>query len=412
MQCSSCRTTLQPGATTCLACGAVVSAETSDASPYETHADAIPYIPYTPLIERGAVPPNSPAPGISPADDREARPYNDSPALGTPTPQQSFYGVGSLPATPPAAPSAGGYGAQMAAPPFYSQPALSEKRLGVAQPQVFQGSVPPQPLLVQQVPRHGLSVGVTILLIILALLLIGGGSGLTYYATVSYPAELHAQATAVVQNILTQQAQATANVDALTPQELYTQVTNQSPTINDPLSSQAHSIWGSSSNAKLGCDFVGGTYHVRVSPTATANTVDCFAPATDFSDFAFQVQVNIIKGDQGGLIFRADLSTTPIRSYLFAIDQHGLYALVAFQGGGNNNKVVSNGPSSAINTGLNRTNLLTVIARGNKFYLYVNKQFITSVSDSTFKSGTVGLSVSAAQTPTETVFSNAQIWTL
>jgi hypothetical protein len=41
----------------------------------------------------------------------------------------------------------------------------------------------------------------------LALLVISG-SGLTYYATVIHPAELHSQATAVAHTVLTAQAQA------------------------------------------------------------------------------------------------------------------------------------------------------------------------------------------------------------
>src|SRR5260370_33670830 len=56
MQCSSCGTTLQPGMTRCPSCGAPVSTDTSDSSPYEEHAGAVPYIPYTPLKEREAAP--------------------------------------------------------------------------------------------------------------------------------------------------------------------------------------------------------------------------------------------------------------------------------------------------------------------------------------------------------------------
>jgi len=74
--------------------------------------------------------------------------------------------------------------------------------------------------------------------LILLVLLIIGGSGLTYYARVFFPAQLHAQATATAQIV-----QADATFTALTPQQIYTYATNGSPVINDPLNNQNKSTW-------------------------------------------------------------------------------------------------------------------------------------------------------------------------
>jgi|SRR5579859_1304881 len=69
--------------------------------------------------------------------------------------------------------------------------------------------------------------------------------------------------------------------------------------------------------------------------------------------------------------------------------------------------------SSAINTGLNQLNLLTVIARGSTFYLYVNKQYLTSVDDSASSIGAIGVfgeNVSGGQV--DMAFSEIQVWKL
>src|SRR6266566_2819956 len=378
MQCSSCGTTLQPGMTKCPSCGAPVSTDTSD-SPYEEHAGAVPYIPYTPLKEREAAPASSAAPATPAAQES---PRSSGPLVGAP-PRQ---------ATPLA-----GSG------PLAQAPA--------AQPFAAQQWTPVQPAVIQQPQqRQGLSPMAITLSVILALLIIGGAGGLIYYVTGPYPAEQHAQATAVVQNVLAQQqqanAQATANVANLTPQELYTRITSGKPAISDPLDSINHSLFVSRSNSASSCGFTGGTYHASASPHFT---IYCFAPI-GVSNFAFQAQMTIIKGDAGGLVFRLNSDTSSLNSYLFLIDRLGGYSLVALQNTNNARQLV-NGVNPAIKVGLNQSNLLTVLALGSNLFVYVNKQYITRVGDNTFSSGIVGVFATGANA-TDVAFSNAQIWRL
>jgi hypothetical protein len=372
MQCSSCGATLQPGMTSCPSCGAPVSTDTSDSSPYEEHAGAVPYIPYTPLKEREAAP-------------------------AAPAAQEAPSNLGSLAGAQP----------QQAATPVVAFGPLAQPP-GAGQPFAIQQATPVQPAVAQQPPqRQGLSPMAITLSSILAILIIGGAGWLIYYATGPYPAEQHAQATAVVQNVLAQQQQATANIAALTPQKLYTQVTSGKPAISDPLDSINHSLFVSLSNPTSRCGFTGSAYHA----SASAGFIGpCLAPAISVSNFAFQAQMTIIKGNAGGLVFRLNFGASSLNSYLFLIDHLGGYRLVALQ---NNNTVMqlANGVSSAVNVGLNQSNLLTVIARGNNFYLYVNKQYITSTRDNTYSSGVVGVFASGANA-TDVVFSNAQIWKL
>jgi len=261
--------------------------------------------------------------------------------------------------------------------------------------QAFQAApVPATPTLSAQ--RRGLSVERILLLIIIALA-ISGVSGVIYYATAVRPANLHVQATSVAQNFLTAQAQ------SMTPEGIYTQATRGKPVINDPLSNPNNNSWQNT----FECTFTGGAYHVTVNQVARSHA--CFARG-NFSDFAFQVQMTIINGPSGGLVFRSDGLLS--RYYIFGITAGGVYALVLgkenFQGG-----TLNSSSSPAIKAGPNQSNLLTVVARGSNIYLYINKQFVASVHDSTYSSGQIGLLATSFTNPSANVaFSNAQVWQL
>lgn len=121
--------------------------------------------------------------------------------------------------------------------------------------------------------------------------------------------------------------------------------------------------------------------------------------------------MTIIKGDVGGMIFRAD--STNKTFYLFYITQAGRYALRLCPGI-TCHDIVPATPSPAINLGLNKPNLVAVVAIGNTITLYVNHQQIASVTDSTSSQGLIGLVVSSYAPgvyPTEVAYSNAKVWT-
>jgi serine/threonine protein kinase len=273
-----------------------------------------------------------------------------------------------------------------------------------------------QPRLAPQkfLHRRGLLVGLIASLLALGLLIIGGSS--LYYATVFYPTALHTQATVTTQTLLTAQAQATARVNAqadatfaaMPPQVIYIQATSGSPVINDSLSDQNKSTWKSESHPVGSCAFQGGAYHVNV--TAQYQEIGCLSSGRNFRNFAFQVQMTIIKAGGGGIVFRADSGNS--KFYLFSIETGGNYNLYL-----QIDQIAHSGQAnfiSSVKKGLNQTNLLTVIAHDNDFYFYVNKQYVAHLSDSTLSTGTVGLfakNQSFGSPTTEVVFSNAQVWT-
>src|SRR5205823_3902093 len=156
------------------------------------------------------------------------------------------------------------------------------------------------------------------------------------------------------------------------------------------------------------CAFTAGAYHV--SAIGTSHLVDCFAQASDFSNFAYEVQMSIIKGDVGGMVFRADSANNTY--YSFFVAQNGYYSLYTC---GKTCKSLVSKFSPSINQGLNKTNLLAVVAMGTTITLYVNHKQLASVNDSTYNLGQIGLIAGPGPNttdPTEVVYNNLKVWSL
>ena len=122
--------------------------------------------------------------------------------------------------------------------------------------------------------------------------------------------------------------------------------------------------------------------------------------------------MQIIKGDAGGIIIRAN--TTNNTSYVFFVSQDDNYELFLCPKSACHDLVTTTS-SSAIHQGLGQTNIIAVVAQGNTITLYVNHQQITSVTDGTFSHGQIGVTASPYAGnghPTEAVFSNARVWKL
>lgn len=273
------------------------------------------------------------------------------------------------------------------------------------------------------------SGGTTVLLTLLALLVMVSGVGLIYYSAVFRPGQLHTFATATAQTIQAQtratvnaratgttqayanatatvQSAATAQAMATTTtlENIYNQATNGTPILNESLNSNNSSNWDVGS-ASLGgsCGFKEAAYHV-IEPNKNYY-LTCLAESTHFSNFAFQIQMTIIQGDEGGLIFRA----SGARLYSFGINREGLFSFIVSKDN-NPGKPLVFGPNSAIHTSLNQPNLLTVIARNSTIYLYINKNYVDTVRDSSYSSGQIGVYAAYSTHYTDVAFSNAQVW--
>ena len=311
------------------------------------------------------------------------------------------------------------------------------------------GTWPPPPRPAPK--RVGLPPAMTIALTTLALMLIAGGFGFIIFSvTAQYNGSFHTQATiearatnqanatlqaqtqqtrlAVTQTLTSQQAaiyssataeaassataqnslnSATATATAL--EALLTRDTSGTPALDDSLSdSKSPSQWDSLSNTQnnTGCQFASGDYHVKEAQYGYLQP--CFAEATSFHNFVYQVTMTIDQGSQGGMLFRAN--SAPSQYYLFRIGTDGSYTLEAY----NNNQVktLRSGFSAAISKGTGRSNMLQVIAQNKTIDLFANSTLIDSVTDSTYTSGQIGVVALDYSLPTEVEFRDAQVWVL
>jgi hypothetical protein len=390
----------------------------------------------TDFIQASSLPPTIPTPDYP-------LPY---PPPGS-TPNYNPYGQysSSSPNYPPTEPG-GSYpnypGQTQAQEPLY----LYQNQAQYAEPSPYAG----YPQAGQQIPqqltsppppkRRGISLTVTILLIIIVLFLLGG-SGLIYYVGVYQPQKMRADATATVNAQITAtaqtNAQATANIAATSTaqanatatsqasataaasatatalQAMLSQAMSGNKALNDPLSAPNSNNWdqlsASNSTQSGSCAYTGGAYDSSM-PTK-GYFQPCYAQAPTFSNFAYQVQMTIKQGDEGGILFRA----TPANSkfYLFRITQSGAYDLFVYiDNQGTHAKNLLSNSTTLFKQGVNQPNTITVVASGSNLYFYINGQYLDGISNSTLTSGKIGVFGESYTNPTDVAFSNAQVWTI
>lgn len=376
MTCRNCGINLPPGAVVCPRCGTPTPYNITDGSgsspQYDKTVAATPYSNSpTPSTAYGVPPYGSP---------QAANPYETLP---------NPYGVppqGPNPYAAPAVPSPGNYNAPPPPPQQYIPP-------------VPQQYTPPP---AKKRGRTGLIIGIIVLVVLIVLV----GVVATLYQ--SGQNQLAVQATATT----TAQAQITATSVAATATAVATTYPfSNKVLLNDPLSDNSKGMkWDTGTNQTGGsCQFTGQAYHARETQAGYFNT--CFANQSHFSDFTFQVDMTITSGDRGGLLFRADSVNNKL--YYLRLDQNGTYSLFLYvDNTGTNARSLDRGTATGFNAGLNQKNTVGVVARGNSIGLYVNKQLINTITDSTYTTGLIGLTAESNTSSTEVVYSNLMVFGL
>ena len=345
-------------------------------------------------------PPNQPAPGPNPYPPNQPasgpNPY-PSPPYGAPSPgqvanpyPQSPYGQQSPnpysypnPNTPPAPVPAYNQGGYTPAPPPRERPSSSRRMLLIALIAIV---VLAGIIAAIAIPIHNTQV-----------------SNDNATATAQTNGTVTARnATAVAQTHATATAQVVATATAIA--SIYPFSANVK--LNDPLTDNSHSYgWKTGST----CTFTGGAFH----DTPDANTYSsCLASSTDFSNFTYQVTMQIVKGGIGGITFRGDAASN--KGYAFIFSQAGSYVLFLYTSGVHP-QTLQQGTASAFNTGTGQSNDIGVVAQGSSLSLYVNKQKIASVSDSSYNSGKIGViayNVGSSSGSVDVAFTNAKVWGL
>lgn len=184
--------------------------------------------------------------------------------------------------------------------------------------------------------------------------------------------------------------------------------------INDPLSdNSARYDWmddrDDSSPDVDGCQFCDGAYQITNRQQTQPYMSYCLAMRTNFSNFVYQIEATLLKGQEIGVVFR---QTPGYRFYYFFIRLDGTYGLKCSQGEERRSHLAQ-GTSHAIKGALNEPNVLAVIANGNIIDLYVNQQHLKSVVDNTYRSGRIGTATGIeARSSNQAVFKNVMLWTL
>jgi len=370
MQCPSCGTPLPAGAQACPSCGRRLSPAPSNYPTYG-YSNNIPYAP------PGEIPPGQPPSGPQPSATPPPYPYPPSysnPQLYT------------------------------QAPPFSDNP-YQQFPSYIAQPPPPTQAPPPQ--------RRGLTA-LLIASIVIVVLLFSTVGGYIYYTQVLHPSQQSdtnppagtaTQPTTLPGGLTPTTSQNSVSTStATTPQDLYTQATSGTPiNLQD----------GNWVAAKGNCAFTGTTLHATFTSTAASTAGICANSSLSLDNFAYQARVNIVQGSLAALVFRFNALSSG--AYAFAVTPQGVYVLESVAGSSQTNaKILAGANSSTITPGLNQSNLLTVIARGTTINIYINKQFITTITDSTSSSGQIGVLAGASgpNLPVDVAFSEMQAWKL
>jgi hypothetical protein len=190
--------------------------------------------------------------------------------------------------------------------------------------------------------------------------------------------------------------------------KLYNHTITQPLTFYDSLTSTNSSNW-----EKNGTCLPTNT-GFQVSQESANFVTICHSLEQNYSNFLFQVDMDITQGGFGGFIFRAVYETK--QKYLFQMNNQGEYFLYYYLNNKPNNSVrLTSGKVNFYQA--NSTNKLAVFASGDDLHFFLNGKFFTSIQDAHRLNGIIGLiaSCSTACTGNEltrVTYRNAEAWRL
>ncbi|GHO94326.1 hypothetical protein KSF_043740 [Reticulibacter mediterranei] len=197
--------------------------------------------------------------------------------------------------------------------------------------------------------------------------------------------------------------------------------------VNDPMTSN-QLRWDDGESCKIDT----GGYYIGVS--GQQSTI-CYAHATDYANFTYEVQMSFLKADDTdpdavavGLVFRGDNDSGA--SYRIEVSQNGRViplmckaadTCAVFDDGQSRPADGSPGPATgslqqavaAFNNGVEQSNKLAVVAIDNLLVFYINGQEVFSTKQASFpKHGMIGLYLRDRNKDSSAValFKNVKVW--
>jgi hypothetical protein len=182
--------------------------------------------------------------------------------------------------------------------------------------------------------------------------------------------------------------------------------------LSNSLNDNSRAVWmnytSDSRPINQGCAFQDGSYDTRKDTQHVPDIRACLANETNFTSFAYQIEMQCLQGQSGGLVFRASELQ---HFYYFYINTNGSYALWLNTGVGAQGKLLIRGTSVFISRRDHGLNILAVVADGTMLKLYANYNLLTTVQDATYSGGKIGTAVGAPdRLTTECLFNEARVW--
>jgi eukaryotic-like serine/threonine-protein kinase len=259
--------------------------------------------------------------------------------------------------------------------------------------------------------RQGLPKGITIMLVVLAILVGGGAVAFLYPLITGRNSTSQSQTPTTTTTAATTQTPASTATTAATSQTPANNSQNPYPpntgnlVLNDSLVDNSKN-WDwqlGTNNLNATCAFAKGGYDV--TQPAQGFFHSCTAYNTNFSNFTYEVQMSMISGDYAGIIFCKE--TTDLY-YLFRIYTNGTYSLLRNVDANIDHAI----PLASGSVAYSGTGIIGVVVSGGTISLYFNRHQIGSVSDSTLTHGQIAVLTGNNTTSAETVFNNAKVWQL
>lgn len=259
--------------------------------------------------------------------------------------------------------------------------------------------VPPEPQFAPTLPPRARKRGKAVLFVSLILLVVLAGAGSTYYYYMLKP---------------DQQKHSSAVHKQPSPAH-----NNANPYINsmpallfaDPLSKP--DMWQSLPYDQLTdgfCLFQQGAYHASSNKTHVYTLCPAATQQPVTSDMTFEIQMQILHGDCGGLLLRGNFQQGNF--YYFDVCFDGYHYLATYKNFALLQQLpVQTSVFPALQANAQASVTLGVVAQGDVLTFFLNGQRVDQVNNSTYTSGQIALLCFAINNPTEIVFSHARLWT-
>jgi serine/threonine protein kinase len=179
----------------------------------------------------------------------------------------------------------------------------------------------------------------------------------------------------------------------------------------DPLSQP--SMWQSLPYDQLTdgfCLFQQGAYSAAANKTHVYTLCPVASQQPVTSDMTFEVQMQILHGDCGGVLFRGDYQQGDF--YYFDVCYDGLHYLAVYKQFALLRPIqLQTTKLPALVTDSHSTVKIGIVAQGSSLTFYLNGQRVDQATDATYSQGQIALFCFAINNPTEVIFSKARLWT-